>query len=119
MNPIEPNDDERLSALFRGAPIPDNPAGMEGRVRRRIRSHRRRRVLVGGTCAVAILVVLVLWQWLRPSGIPENNAAVARGAPERLLEVRELFAGPPLATLDVLAQQQDAYLALLEQWQKE
>ena len=31
----------------------------------------------------------------------------------------ELFAGPPVASLDVLAQQHDAYLALLEQLQKE
>jgi hypothetical protein len=119
MNLPEPNDDERLSALFRADSFSVMPAGLDGRIRRRIRSHRRRRVVLGGACAAAVLLGLVLWQWPRPNGVSENNPAVALGAPERLPEVRELFAGPPVATLDVLARQHDAYLALLEQLQKE
>jgi hypothetical protein len=59
------------------------------------------------------------WHWSGPGGAPENNLAVALGAPQRPPEVRELFAGPPVASLDVLARQHDAYLALLEQLHKE
>jgi hypothetical protein len=111
MNPVDHDDDERLSALFRRAAVPTVPGDLEGQVRRRVR-RRRRRTVVGAACVVAGLSGLMLWYWPKPS-------RPADGTPVQLAEVRELFAGPPVASLDILTRQQDAYLELLEQLQKE
>ena len=46
----------------------------------------------------------------------ESLSSIARALE---VPVRELFAAPPVAPLDVLARQQDAYLVLLEQLQEE
>ena len=111
MNPFEHRDDERLSAFVRQASIPPVPDDLAGRVRRRVRSRRRRAVL-GAACVAAGFVGLVLWNGPKPS-------RPAEGATVQLAEVRELFAAPPVAPLDILTRQQDAYLELLRQLQKE
>jgi hypothetical protein len=111
MTPFEHSDDERLSAFIRQASIPPVPDDLAGRVRRRVRSRRRRAVL-GAAYVAAGFVGMALWSWPRPSH-PAESATV------QLAEVRELFAAPPVASLEILTRQQDAYLELLKQLQKE
>jgi hypothetical protein len=117
MTPTEPTPDdatdERLSALVRRATLPPVPPHLGERVRRRVRQRQRQwRLAVGTTCAAAAAAVaLVLF---RPS--PADPVALVDG----LSEARALVAAPPpVDRLAVLARQQDAYLAALEQLQEE
>ena len=106
----EPDWDRQLAAAVAADSMPTTPAGLALRVRHRL---RRRRLFVraaAGMSVAAVLIVGVLaWQF-RPQ--PEQ---FAHDMPEPVV----MRSGPPVDKLDVLARQQAAYLAVLNEMEKE
>lgn len=124
MNPIDPDEDgdARLRALFREAAFPPTPRFEIGKSPRSDERSALARWGAGLAVAAMVMVGFVLWRGtpqdttshviaVRSSSSTESRSIDARPGdwPERVL-----FSIPPVDSLDVLADQQAAYLTLLQ-----
>jgi hypothetical protein len=116
--------DDRLRRLLRESSLPTPRGRLGEQVRHHLRWRRRLWCTGAGAAAAALLAVgFAAWQnWPRApreSVIVRPEVSPAARGVNDLPESAVLFAGPPVDSLDLLARQQDGYVAVLQQLDKE
>jgi hypothetical protein len=121
---IDPDnsEDDRLREAFRGASFPPTPH-FDPLVRRQIERRRSQARWSVGIAAAALLAAGVfVWRPVpRSPDVALVHPAVGRSESSaiELVESSLLFSTPPVDTLELLAHQQAAYVAVLQEMEME
>jgi hypothetical protein len=109
------NWDAQLAAAFQAAPLPTTPTDLPARVRRRLRRHRLARFASTGLVAVALVAGALTWRFWPERAPASGPVFVASELPDPVY----LRSALPVDPLDLLARQQAAYRAVLDEMEKE